>query len=135
MIAQKEITIITPTYNSIRTLNEYMKAIIKQDYPHNNISVIFVDGGSNDGTLECIKKYSDEVDFSIEVYKNSLKMYKEKFNHLIMMVYLLIHFFLLFATFHNFLDRTFSFLKTSLFLKLLKLDFFAGNLSLERNPH
>ena len=73
MIAQKEITIITPTYNSIRTLNEYMKAIIKQDYPHNNISVIFVDGGSNDGTLECIKKYSDEVDFSIEVYKNSLK--------------------------------------------------------------
>ena len=72
MTTQKKITIITPTYNSIRTINEYMEAIIKQDYPHKNISIIFADGGSSDGTLECINKYSDKVDISIEVYKNRL---------------------------------------------------------------
>lgn len=72
MISQKEITIVTPTYNSMNTLNEYMEAIIKQDYPHEKINVIFVDGGSSDGTLECIESYRNTADFSIDVYNNQL---------------------------------------------------------------
>lgn len=69
----KSLSIITPTYNSIRTLIQYMEAIISQTYPHNLIEIIFADAGSQDGTIETISKYSKETDIKISVYENPLK--------------------------------------------------------------
>jgi len=68
----KTISIVTPTYNSIRTLSLYMDAIITQDYPHEAIEVVFVDGGSTDGTLEAIEEYKAKYKTKITVFHNPL---------------------------------------------------------------
>lgn len=69
----KTISIVTPTFNSMRTLKEYMAAIIAQDYPHDKIELIIADGGSTDGTLEAFEAYKKKCDFKIAVYPNPLR--------------------------------------------------------------
>lgn len=46
-------SIITCTWNSARYLGESIASVLAQDYP--NVEYIFVDGGSDDGTLEQIR--------------------------------------------------------------------------------
>jgi len=46
-------SIITCTWNSARYLDEAIASVLSQDYPH--YEMIFVDGGSTDGTLERIR--------------------------------------------------------------------------------
>lgn len=67
------ISIVTPTFNSMRTIDDYMKAILSQDYPHSSIELIFADGGSQDGTLEKFEEYSKSCDIPIYVYENPLR--------------------------------------------------------------
>ena len=69
----KKISIVTPTLNSMRTLEMYLDAVDKQVYPHKYIELIFVDGGSTDGTLEKITQYRKESDFKISVFENPLR--------------------------------------------------------------
>lgn len=54
------ISILTATYNSIRTLPDYLKAIELQDYPKGRIELCFGDGGSTDGTLEFLNRIRAE---------------------------------------------------------------------------
>lgn len=68
-----KISIVTPTYNSMRTIDEYMQAVMKQDYPHTEMELIFADGGSTDGTLERFEAYSQNCDIPIHVYENQLR--------------------------------------------------------------
>lgn len=67
------ISIVTPTFNSMRTLDDYMQAVLMQEYPHDSIEMIFADGGSDDGTLERFKEYSEKCDIPIYVYDNPLR--------------------------------------------------------------
>lgn len=69
----KTLSIVTPTYNSMRTFRLYMDAILMQEYPHPNMEIIFADGGSTDGTLEIIEEYKKSSDIKISVYKNPLR--------------------------------------------------------------
>jgi len=50
-----KVSIITATYNSIRTLEDTIKSVLQQTYP--DIEYIVVDGASSDGTLELIRQY------------------------------------------------------------------------------
>lgn len=68
-----KISIVTPTFNSMRTIDEYMRAILAQNYPHDKIELIFADGGSQDGTLEKFEEYSRKGDIPISVYDNPLR--------------------------------------------------------------
>lgn len=52
-----KISIVIPSYNKVEFIGETIKSIVTQDYP--NLEVIVQDGGSNDGTLEVIKKYAN----------------------------------------------------------------------------
>lgn len=70
---QRTVSIVTPTFNSVRTLRLYMDAIISQTYPHEKIEIIIVDGGSTDGTIELIKEYIEKIDINILIYTNRLK--------------------------------------------------------------
>jgi GDP-D-mannose 3',5'-epimerase len=54
-----KISIITPTYNQANYIERTIKSILDQDYP--NIEYIVMDGGSKDGTVEILKKYSDRI--------------------------------------------------------------------------
>ena len=72
-MCKRTVSIVTPTYNSMRTLDTYMNAILMQTYPHEAIELIFADGGSTDGTLEQISKYSENCDISIKLFENPLR--------------------------------------------------------------
>ena len=53
------ISIITVVYNGEEFLSDCIQSVIAQTYP--NIEYIIVDGGSNDGSLEIIKKYQNHI--------------------------------------------------------------------------
>jgi glycosyltransferase involved in cell wall biosynthesis len=58
------ISIITPTLNRASYLERAILSVLSQNYP--DLEYIVVDGGSNDGTLEILKKYSAEVQYVSE---------------------------------------------------------------------
>ncbi|MBU3967076.1 MAG: glycosyltransferase [Euryarchaeota archaeon] len=60
------ISIITPTYNSAKTLTACLESIKNQDY-QGEIEIIIADGDSTDSTLEIARKYTDKI------YPNPLK--------------------------------------------------------------
>jgi glycosyltransferase involved in cell wall biosynthesis len=51
------VSIIVPTYNSMRVLQQCLESIRYQEYPKEKIEVIIADGGSSDNTLEIAKKF------------------------------------------------------------------------------
>ena len=50
-----KISIITPVYNGVKTIERTIKSVIEQNY--NDFEYIVVDGMSTDGTAEIIKRY------------------------------------------------------------------------------
>jgi len=50
-----KISIITPSFNSVRTIRETIKSVQNQNYP--SLEHIVVDGGSTDGTVDILKEY------------------------------------------------------------------------------
>ena len=54
-----KISIITPSFNSEKTIEDAIKSVIGQTYK--DIEYIIIDGGSKDKTLEIINKYQDKV--------------------------------------------------------------------------
>lgn len=64
-----KVSIITPCYNSKKTIRRTIESVLNQTY--SNIEYIIIDGGSTDGTVEIIREY-------MERFHGRLKYVSEK---------------------------------------------------------
>jgi len=56
-----KLSIILPTYNNEKTIEDCLKSIFSQEYSRKDFEVLFIDGGSKDKTLSIAKKYPVKI--------------------------------------------------------------------------
>lgn len=64
-----KISVVIPSYNKFKYISDTLNSIVNQKY--NNYEVIVQDGGSDDGTLEIIKKF-------VNKYPKNFKLFSQK---------------------------------------------------------
>ena len=57
----RKVSIVTVSYNSVACIEKTILSVLGQTYP--DIEYIIIDGGSSDGTVDIIKKYSGKISY------------------------------------------------------------------------
>jgi glycosyltransferase involved in cell wall biosynthesis len=61
MIERPRITVVTPSFNQDRYLEQTISSVLGQNYP--NLEYMVIDGGSTDRSVEIIQKFEDNITF------------------------------------------------------------------------
>jgi glycosyltransferase involved in cell wall biosynthesis len=64
------ITVVTPNFNQGFFLEQTIRSVLDQNYP--NLEYIIMDGGSNDNSLDIIKKYESKLTYWESVKDNGM---------------------------------------------------------------
>lgn len=67
-IALPNISIVTPSFNQGRFLQDTIRSVLDQRYP--NIEYIVIDGGSTDNSVDVIKTYADKLTYWVSEKDN-----------------------------------------------------------------
>lgn len=54
-----KISIVTPSFNQVGFVEDTLRSVLDQDYPH--LEYVVIDGASTDGSVEIIEKYKDRL--------------------------------------------------------------------------
>lgn len=58
------VSVLTPCFNSCEYLESCIQSVLDQNYPH--VEMIVQDGASEDGTIEILQRYKDQIDWISE---------------------------------------------------------------------
>ncbi|WKZ33553.1 MAG: glycosyltransferase [Thermodesulfobacteriota bacterium] len=67
------VSVVVPTLNSGKTLDECLKSISGQDWPADMLEIVIADGGSTDSTLDIVRLSASKSPFDVRVVRNPLK--------------------------------------------------------------
>ena len=56
-----KISVVVPSFNQAKFLERTLRSILDQKYP--NLELIVMDGGSNDGSVEILERYSSSISY------------------------------------------------------------------------
>lgn len=61
MLPLPKISIVTPSFNQADFVEATLRSVLRQQYP--NLEYIVIDGGSTDGSVDIIRRYSDQLHY------------------------------------------------------------------------
>jgi glycosyltransferase involved in cell wall biosynthesis len=70
---QIKVTVGVCARNGASTLPQVMESIMKQDFPHKLMEVVFVDDGSEDDSLRIVEGYASKTDMSVRIFHHEWK--------------------------------------------------------------
>lgn len=65
-----KISIITPVYKRVGMIEQTIQSVLGQNYP--NLEYIIIDGGSTDGTVDIIRKYTSQLAYWVSEPDNGM---------------------------------------------------------------